>query len=319
MEDKIGGIHHVTAIAGDPQRNVDFYVNVLGLQLVKLTVNFDDPGTYHLYYGDNTGQPGTILTFFPWPGARQGRQGPGQIATVAFSIPEGAVGYWQERLKQHGLDVDGPERRFDEEFLSFTDPDGMRLELVTESAATTGDPWEDSPVLAEHAIRGFSGVTLWEKEYERTAELLVETLGFGGGDDQAGRYRFQTNSSRPTTRVDVLHLPKEEYGWGGAGSVHHIAWRTADDDRQLAWQRTVAEAGLHVTPVMDRQYFRSIYFREPGGVLFEIATDPPGFLCDESPETLGTQLRLPPWLERQRAQIEASLPKLELPRSGSHG
>lgn len=319
MENKIPGIHHVTAIAGDPQRNVDFYSSVLGLRLVKLTVNFDDPGTYHLYYGDDAGQPGTILTFFPWPGARRGRLGTGQIAAIGFSIPAGALGYWQGRLEQHGLSVEGPRQRFDEEFLTFADPDGMQLELVTEPDGGKGDPWKAGPVPAEHAIRGFSGVTLWEKDYQRTADLLAETLGFDGGEDQAGRYRFETASDRPAARVDVLHLPNEEYGWGGAGSVHHIAWRTPDDEGQLTWQRTVAEAGLNVTPVMDRQYFRSIYFREPGGVLFEIATDPPGFLRDEPLEKLGTALKLPPWLERQRSQIEESLPKLELPRNGSHG
>jgi glyoxalase family protein len=320
MEDKISGIHHVTAIAGEPQRNVDFYVGVLGLRLVKQTVNFDDPGTYHLYYGDNTGQPGTILTFFPWSGASRGRLGTGQIAAIAFSIPEGALGYWQQRLAQYGLTVDGPQRRFGEEYLAFADPDGMQLELVAGPAAGNGDPWEAGPVAAEHAIRGFYGVTLWEKELGRTGDLLTETLGFRGGEeDGAGRYRFETNSGSPAARLDLVHLPNEDYGWGGAGSVHHIAWRTPDDERQRTWQRAVAEAGLHVTPVMDRQYFRSIYFREPGGVLFEIATDPPGFLRDETAENLGSELRLPPWLERQRARIEGSLPRLEVPLNGTRG
>jgi glyoxalase family protein len=319
MKDKITGIHHVTAIAGDPQRNVDFYVDVLGLRLVKQTVNFDDPGTYHLYYGDKVGQPGTILTFFPWPGARRGRLGTGQIAAVAFSIPDGALGYWQQRLGEHGLAVDGPQRRFDEEFLTFSDPDGMQLELVAEASGENGEPWDDGPVPADYSIRAFHGVTLWEKAYERSAKLLTETLGLEAGDEQGGRYRFRTNSGNPVARVDLVHLPGEEYGWGGAGGVHHIAWRTPDDERQLAWQQTVTEAGLRVTPVMDRQYFRSIYFREPGGVLFEIATDPPGFLRDEPLESLGTELKLPPWLERQRAQIEGHLPRLELRHNGTHG
>jgi len=318
MKDKIGGIHHVTAIAGDPQRNVDFYVDVLGLRLVKQTVNFDDTGTYHLYYGDKVGRPGTILTFFPWPGARRGRLGTGQIAAVAFSIPDGAIGYWRQRLEEHGLAVEGPQQRFDEEFLTFSDPDGMQLELVAEVDGEEGQPW-NGPVPVEYAIRAFYGVTLWERDHEQSAELLTKTLGFDGGEAQGDRHRFETTSGSPVARVDLVHLPTEEYGWGGAGGVHHIAWRTPDDERQLAWQRTVAEAGLHVTPVMDRQYFRSIYFREPGGVLFEIATDPPGFLRDEPLDKLGTQLKLPPWLERQRAQIERRLPTLELPLNGSRG
>lgn len=319
MREQIPGIHHVTAIAGDPQRNIDFYGNTLGLRLVKLTVNFDDPGTYHLYYGDRVGQPGTILTFFPWPGARRGRPGVGQIAVISFRVPERSVGFWQERLRQHNVNVEKPRKRLGEEFLSFSDPDGMRLELVPDAAVETDDPWEGSSVPAGHAIRGLVGVTLWEKDYEHTATLLGETLGFRCAGEEDRRYRFETITGAPVARVDLLHLPDEDYGWGGAGSVHHIAWRTPDDERQLAWQREVAGLGLNVTPVMDRQYFRSIYFREPGGVLFEIATDPPGFLCDEPLEELGTQLKLPPWLERQRPQIEGTLPRLDLPRNGSHG
>ena len=313
MSKEILGIHHVTAIAGDPQRNLDFYAEVLGMRLVKLTVNFDDPGTYHFYYGDEVGGPGTILTFFPWAGARRGRPGNGQVAVTSFSIPEGAVGYWEERLQRHGVSLGEPSRRFDEEALVLLDPDGMQLELVAHPDAQRDAPWEGGPVPTEYAIRGLHGVSMWEDSVERTAELLTETLGFRRLGETGQRYRFQAGSDGPGRLVDVIHLPNGERGQGGAGTVHHVAWRTPNDEEQTAWQREVSNLGLRVSPVMDRQYFRSIYFREPGGVLFEIATDPPGFTYDEAPEHLGQTLRLPPWLEPQRAEIQQILPKLNLP------
>jgi len=309
---KIPGIHHVTAIAGDPQRNVDFYTGLLGLRLVKLTVNFDDPGTYHLYYGDEAGRPGTILTFFPWPGARRGRRGNGQVATVSFSIPQGAMGYWQAQLKRHGVATGQPKSRFDEEALAFSDPDGLLLELVAHPAAESHAPWQEGPLPAARAIRGLHSVTLWSS-HERTAALLAETLGFRPLPDAAGRSRFAATPDGPGALVDVIHRPDGEPGSGGAGTVHHVAWRTPDGAQQLAWRQTIGEQGLHVTPVMDRRYFHSIYFREPGGVLFEIATDPPGFTLDEPQAQLGTQLKLPPWLESRRAGIEQRLPPLDLP------
>jgi glyoxalase family protein len=306
------GIHHVTAIASDPQRNFDFYSDVLGLRLVKLTVNFDDPGTYHFYYGDEMGRPGTILTFFPWPGARRGRRGNGQVAVTSFSIPEGTIGYWQERLGRYGITIGQTAQRFDEEALSFVDPDGLHLQLVTQPDAHSWTPWEGGPVPSAYAIRGFHSVTLWEHDYERTAELLTTALGFRLIEEQGQRLRFAAASDDPGTVVDVVHRPDEAPGLGGAGTVHHVAWRTRDDEEQLAWRREIAELGLRVTPVMDRQYFHSIYFREPGGVLFEIATDPPGFSLDEAPEELGQHLKLPPWLESRRAEIEELLPELRL-------
>lgn len=312
MSQEILGIHHVTAIASDPQRNVDFYTGILGLRLVKLTVNFDDPGTYHLYYGDEAGHPGTILTFFPWPGARRGRRDNGQVAITSFSIPEGAVGYWQEHLKQHGISVGEPSGRFDEEALAFLDPDGMQLELVAHPEAQTHTPWGAGPVPTEYAIRGFHSVTLWERSYEPTAALLTETLGFRLVREAGQRFRFRAASDDPGVLVDVIHRPNGESARGGAGTVHHVAWRTPDDEHQLAWRQQIASLGIYVTPVMDRQYFHSIYFREPGGVLFEIATDPPGFTLDESLERLGQRLKLPPWLEPQRAEIEQTLPELHL-------
>ncbi len=317
MGKEIPGIHHVTAIASDPQRNVDFYTGVLGLRLVKLTVNFDDPTTYHLYYGDKAGQPGTILTFFPWPGARRGRRGTGQVAVTSFSVPEGSLPYWEERLRHHGIAVDQRQKRFDEEALAFFDPDWLQLELVAHAGAEALASWEAGPVLPESAIRGFYGVTLWEKDPEATVELLTGTLGFRLQGESGPRYRFRAASPGPGGAVDLLHLPEGERGWDGAGIVHHVAWRTPGDDQQKAWRQDLAGLGLRVTPVMDRQYFRSIYFREPGGVLFEIATDPPGFTRDEPLEALGTRLKLPPWLERRREDLEAALPKLVLPGNGS--
>jgi glyoxalase family protein len=310
MTKMIPGIHHVTAIASDPQRNLDFYTGVLGLRLVKLTVNFDDPGTYHFYFGDQIGSPGTILTFFPWPGARRGGWGNGQVAVTSFSIPEGATAYWKKRLKEQGVSFGEPQRRFDEQALVLLDPDGLQLELVAHAGAQAHIPWEDGPVPAAYAIRGFHSVTLWEQDYERTAELLTGTLGLRLVQELGKRYRFAAASDDPGTLVDVIHRPQENPGWSGAGTVHHIAWRTPNDKEQLAWQQEIADLGLRVTPVMDRQYFHSIYFREAGGVLFEIATDPPGFTLDETPEELGRHLKLPPWLEPRRAEIERTLPQL---------
>jgi glyoxalase family protein len=313
MTGEISGIHHVTAIASDPQRNLDFYTDVLGLRLVKLTVNFDDPGTYHFYFGDGIGRPGTILTFFPWPGARRGRRGNGQVAVTSFSIPEGSVGYWEERLKRHDISVGEPSRRFDEEALVFLDPDGMQLELVPHPGAGGNTLWVGSPVPSEHAIQGFHGVTMWEENVERTVELLTETLGFHLQAEAGQRLRFNAASDGPGALVDVIHRPHGEPGRGGAGTVHHVAWRTPNDEEQTAWQAEIAGRGYRVSPVMDRHYFHSIYFREPGGVLFEIATDPPGFTLDEPQDGLGQDLKLPPWLEPQRSQIEEMLPRLHLP------
>jgi glyoxalase family protein len=310
---EIPGIHHVTAIASDPQRNLDFYTAVLGLRLVKLTVNFDDPATYHLYYGDELGHPGTILTFFPWPGARRARPGNGQVAVVSFAVPEGSLGYWQGRLQQQGVAVGELSRRFEEEALVFLDPDGLQLELVAHPAAQVRAAWAGGPVPPDYALRGFYSVTLWEESLDRTAELLTETLGFRSVQAAGSRYRFTANSDGLGKLVDIIHRPHGESGSGGAGSVHHVAWRTANDEEQLGWQQVIAGLKLYVTPVMDRQYFHSIYFREPGGVLFEIATDPPGFTWDEAPEELGSHLKLPPWLEPQRTQIESLLPALRLP------
>lgn len=312
MAEPLMGIHHVTAIASDPQRNLDFYTGKLGLRLVKLTVNFDDPGTYHFYFGDELGTPGTILTFFPWPGARAGRAGTGQIGATAFSVPVNSLGFWRDHLAR--LDIDStPETRFDQEVLVFADPDGMALELVGDSAVDSVPGWEGGPIPAEHAIRGFHSVTLWEADANVTDTILQNGLGFAAIDEAGERTRYHIAEPGIGMRVDVLHLPDTAPARGGAGTVHHVAWRTTDRDTQQEWQARVSARGLHVTDILDRQYFTSIYFREPGGVLFEIATDPPGFTFDETPESLGTSLRLPPWYEKQRPVIEQVLPKLQLP------
>ena len=319
MNKQIPGIHHVTAIASDPQRNVDFYTNTLGLRLVKLTVNFDDPSTYHLYFGDEQGSPGTLLTFFPWPGAARGRRGTGQVAATSFAVPEGALDYWEDRLRQRDAAFLKRQRRFDEEVLSFLDPDWMQLELVTRPGAEAGAPWEEGGIPFDYAIRGFDGVTLWEEDLTSTLDLLTGTMGFKQVGEEGPRIRLRAASDGNGALVDLLHLPGQERGWDGAGTVHHVAWRTPNDAEQLAWREEIATRGLRVTQVVDRQYFRSIYFREPGGVLFEIATDPPGMGWDEPVEALGTRLRLPSWLEPQRAAVEAALPALVLPGNGRDG
>lgn len=312
MIPRILGIHHVTAIAGDPQQNVRFYTETLGLRLVKLTVNFDDPGTYHLYYGDGLGRPGTIMTFFPWPGAPRGVVGLGQVAVTAFSVPPASLDFWRRRLEASDIASRGPHRRDDDRVLEFEDPDGLPLELVA-GAADVRPGWDGGPVAADYAIRGFHSVTLAGRPprpaSERTLTFLHGPMGFRVVADGEERVRYAMGGGEPGALADVLltALPR---GRLAAGTVHHVAWRTPDDTQQAAWRERLAAAGLDVTPVRDRQYFRSIYFREPGGVLFEIATDPPGFATDEPVEDLGARLRLPPWLESRREMIERSLPPL---------
>jgi glyoxalase family protein len=315
MTQPIAGIHHITALATDPKTNLAFYTEVLGLRLVKKTVNFDDPGTYHLYYGDETGRPGSILTFFPWPLARRGSRGAGQATVTAFSVPEGSLGWWAERLAAHGVVHERPERRFDEEVLTFLDPDGLKLELVAHAGAADLEPWRGAGIPEAFALRGFHSVALGEAALEPTAELLTEGLGLIRTAEAGDRYRFETretaDGTAAGTRVDVLHIPGVSFGRIAAGTVHHVAWRMADDEDQRAWRERLLGRGLHLTTVLDRQYFHSVYFREPGGVLFELATDPPGFAIDEPTAELGRELKLPPWLEPRRPEIEAALPDLE--------
>jgi glyoxalase family protein len=314
MNGKIPGLHHVTAIATDPQRNLDFYVGLLGLRFVKRTVNFDDPGTYHFYFGDNRGTPGTILTFFPWPGARRGTRGTVQVETTAFAISSDSIAYWLERLKQHHVAAEKTSPRFGEEVVRFVDPDGLLIELIASESQGKADPWPDSPVAAAHAVRGFHSVSAALEGYERTARLITETFGYRLADQSGNRFRFLSADDSASGRIiDLLCQPDMAMGRVAAGSVHHIAFRAKDEAEQLRWRKRLVDLGYNVTPVIDRTYFHSIYFREPGGVLFEIATDPPGFALDEKVEELGTHLRLPSWMESARTQIEEILPPIHVP------
>ncbi len=313
MRQPTQGIHHITALASNPQWNVDFYTQVLGQRLVKTTVNFDDPGTYHLYYGDQVGSPGTIMTFFPWPHARRGVTGNGEVAVTAYAIAPESVAYWQERLAEHGVPLSEPETRFGQTVIPLADPDGTRLELIIQPDVEVPSHWEDGPVPAEHALRGFHGVTIWVSQSEQTAELLTQTLGYQFVGQEGLRQRYRSAGQGVGQFVDLLVRLNQPRGRMGAGSVHHVAFRTGDDDEQREWQHEVAKSGYGVTEVRDRQYFHSIYFREPSGVLFEIATDPPGFTLDEPVAELGQGLKLPPWLEPQRAMITQKLPSIQIP------
>ena len=307
------GIHHVTAIASDPQRNLDFYSGLLGLRFVKRTVNFDDPSTYHFYFGDEQGTPGTILTFFPWPGARRGRVGIGQVGATAFAVPLGSLAAWRERLNSHDVRTIDGGIRFGEEVLGFEDPDGLPLELIATDWASDGPAWEQGPVSGAMAIRGFHSVTLWQRNESPTAEVLAGPLAFTPGGSEGSRHRYTAAAPGIGGIVDILVSPDGVPGLSGAGTVHHVAWRASDDASQLDLRQRVHGAGLHPTPVIDRHYFHSVYFREPGGVLFEIATDNPGFAIDEPLDHLGERLMLPHQYEEDRAALEAILPKLVLP------
>jgi catechol 2,3-dioxygenase-like lactoylglutathione lyase family enzyme len=312
-------IHHVTAIAREPQRNLDFYAGTLGMRLVKLTINYDDPGTYHLYYGDDLGRPGSLLTFFPWTGGRPGRQGTGQTNGVGFAVPPAALGFWIERLLLRGVKYEGPTRRFDEQVLAFADPDGLLLELIATPRVNQVEGWRDGPVPAEHAVRGVHAVTIWEDGDAGSADFLTRTMGFRAKGEEGNRLRFESGQDGLGTVVDLRRAPGFWRGTDGVGTVHHVAFRAADDAEQKARHEELQRLGVGVTDVRDRQYFRSIYFREPGGVLFEIATDGPGFTVDEGPAELGTTLKLPPQYESMRQRLEQSLPPLRLPHAEAMG
>ena len=308
----IQGLHHITAVASNPQSNVDFYHHILGQRLVKKTVNFDDPGTYHLYYGDEVGTPGTIMTYFPWQRMQRGQKGNGETAAVAYAIRPESVSYWQDRLKSKGITQGEMTTRFGAKVLTFTDPDGLVLELITSDTPATLRHWHEGPIPQAHALRGFHSVTLWLDVVEPTAVILTDHMDYQFVGQEDNRYRYQGASNDIGLYVDILHRPGQPRGRFGAGSIHHIAFRTVDDAEQLEYLQRLRQAGLRVTPVQDRQYFHSIYFRTPGGVLFEVATDAPGFPYDEPVAELGTHLKLPAWLEPQRAQIEQILPHFEL-------
>ena len=308
------GIHHVTGIASDPQKNLDFYSGVLGMRLVKRTVNFDDPTTYHFYFADAEGTPGTILTFFPWPGSRRGRQGAGQVAVTSFSILPGAIGFWIERFIRYRVEFEHPKTRFDgERVITFKDPDGFMGELVAHPGAEArkGGSLVIPP---EHSIRGIYSVTLWQESCDLTGKLLVDDLGFTAVREQASIFRYAAGErDSGGSIVDLRQVPGLWAGSMGAGVVHHVAFRAPDGAAQLKVRNELVAKGFNVTPQIDRDYFHSIYFREPGGVLFEIATDPPGFTVDEPLDKLGQSLKLPEWLEPRRFEIEALLPNIRSP------
>lgn len=312
MESKVLGLHHVTAISSDPQRTIDFYTQILGLRLVKLTVNFDDPSSYHLYFGDEQGSPGTILTFFAWPGQPAGRKGTGQLTSTSFSVPKNSLEFWRKRLASNGIGSRESGRPFGDSVLSFLDIDGQGLELV-ESVDDVRTGWRSGPVPEDHAVKGFHGVTLSEENLERTESILVDTLGFHLKKEEDDRFRYEVGNGTGGTIVDVLSTPGSEHGFVSVGTVHHVAFRAANDDHQKQLRQEILKTSIHVTQVIDRLYFHSIYFREPGGVLFEVATDPPGFAIDERIDRLGSGLMLPPWLESSRASVQMSLPSLNLP------
>jgi glyoxalase family protein len=305
----LGRLHHVTAIAGDPARNVAFYEGLLGLRLVKQTVNFDDPSVHHLYYGDFTGSPGSILTFFPYAGARAGRHGVGQAEEIAFAVPPGSLGFWRDRLAAHGVAHES-STRFGREVLSFKDHDGLMLEFVESEEAGQFQGLASEGIPAEHAVRGFDGVTLWLADVAPTAALLKDVLGYQSAAEE-GAYTRLTHPGAGLGRHVTLRAAGGFWsGAMGAGVVHHVAFRAADDAAQAASTQVLRGRGIAVTPQQDRNYFRSTYFREPGGVLFEIATDDPGFAVDEPVQSLGATLKLPARYEAHRAAIEAGLPRL---------
>ena len=307
---QVHGIHHVTAICGDAQENLDFYTGVLGLRLVKRSVNQDAPDTYHLFYADAEGHPGTDMTFFPWPGMPPGRKGAGLAVEVGFAVPEGSLAFWAERLAGAGAEVGGRVSRFGETALRLRDPHGLELALTETAEPREFAPWAQSPVPERHQIRGFHAVRLWEWNLGVTGPFLEQALGCERVGEEGGWHRFGADGGGSGRWVEVRELPAERRGAWGVGSVHHVAFQVADDEEQLAVRQRVAAAGAHPTPVIDRFWFRSVYFKEPGGVLFELATLGPGFSVDEDPAHLGERLILPPWLEPRRREIEAVLPPL---------
>lgn len=308
MENKILGIHHITAIAGDAKRNFNFYANILGLRFIKKTVNFDDPGTYHFYFGDETGSAGTILTFFPWgEGIPQGRRGAGMATEIGYSVPKGSLEFWVERFEKYNVIYNKPAEKFGERYLTFLDPDGLKLELTEQNTEDTRKPWETDEVKAAHATRGFHNVTLTLNSITGTAAVLTDIFGYKLVGQEGNRYRYATDAVEQASIIDLVELPAEKHGHVANGTVHHVAFRVKNDEILMHFREKVVEKNLNITPQIDRQYFHSLYFREPGGVLFEIATDNPGFTIDETLEDLGKGLKLPAQYESRRGDIEAHL------------
>ncbi|MCK7554840.1 ring-cleaving dioxygenase [Chitinophaga sedimenti] len=309
MENKILGIHHVTAIAGNAKKNLDFYTQTLGMRLVKKTVNFDDPNTYHFYYGNYAGEPGTILTFFPWEGITQGRRGPGQATETGFAVPEGSLDFWLKRLDERNVIFNKPATKFGQEYLTFLDPDGLKLELVAVPESKLITPYETTGIDGKAALGGFHHVTLTLTSIKPTVAVL-ELLGYTLQQQEVNRYRYVLEGGPNAGIIDLVEAAGEQRGHVAGGSVHHIAFRVKNKAAQLEFQEAIAKKGFNITPVLDRNYFTSVYFREPGGVLFEIATDDPGFAVDEPLDSLGQALKLPEQYEASREQIAKALPDL---------
>ena len=310
MADRILGLHHITAIAGNAKRTLEFYTKILGLRLVKKTVNFDDPGTYHFYFGDEKGTPGSILTFFPWEGIRPGNNGTGMATEIGYSVPLDSLEFWTDRFKQYKVRHDQAEEKFGEKYLSFRDPDGLKINLVAPSTPDNRTPWEIDEVNATVATKGFHSITLMLKNVTPTAKILTDILGYKLLKQDGINYRFITDAIENASIVDIIEAPGVGHGVVAAGTNHHVAFRVKDDNILMDYREKIESIGLNITPKIDRDYFYSLYFREPGGVLFELATDNPGFIKDEPLSELGTHLKLPRQYEESRTEIEKILPAL---------
>ncbi|MEP7231172.1 MAG: ring-cleaving dioxygenase [Ginsengibacter sp.] len=311
MEEKILGLHHITAIAGNAQRNYEFYTKVLGLRFVKKTVNFDDPGTYHFYYGNETGEPGTILTFFPWGNIGRGHVGTGMATEIGYSVPEGSLDFWEDRFKQHNVSYSTRGERFGEIFLPFRDPDGLNINLIIPKNSDKRKPWETAEIKKETATKGFHNVTLMLNKKDDTEKVLIDIFGYRFLSRDDNRYRYITDTVENASIIDIIESPEGKRGINAGGTNHHVAFRVKDEATQMAFREILVRDYLQVTPKINRDYFYSIYFREPGGVLFEIATENPGFTVDEPLADLGRHLKLPAQYESVRKDIEKSLPVLQ--------
>lgn len=311
MENKILGLHHITAIAGNAQRNYDFYTRVLGLRMVKKTVNFDDPETYHFYFGDGVGTPGSILTFFPWEGMRPGKTGTGMATEIGYSVPEGSFEFWEDRFQKFDIKYNFIKERFGERYLSFKDPDGLDIALFVPTEKDDRSAWETDEVKSTVALKGFHNITLTLNKIKPTADILTEVFGYRFLGQEGNRSRYTTAALTTAAVVDLLELSDGRPGLNAAGTNHHVAFRVKNDNVLMEYREKILSRGLNITPKIDRDYFFSLYFREPGGVLFELATDNPGFTIDESVENLGRSLKLPKRYESNRAEIEQVLPTLK--------
>lgn len=310
MSNNILGLHHITAIAGNAQRNFDFYTRVLGVRLVKKTVNFDDPGTYHFYYGNEVGAPGTILTFFPWEGITAGYAGTGMATEIGYSVPAGSLEFWKERFDRYRVKQGETSERFGELYLPFQDPDGLRLALTVPKVADDRKAWATTAITEQAAVKGFHGITLALRSIKGTVAVLTEIFGYKLLEQEGNRYRFITEAVANAAIVDIIEDPQGTTGQVAGGTIHHVAFRVADDNILMEFRDKILKRGFNITPKIDRNYFFSLYFREPGGVLFEIASDNPGFATDEAVAELGTGLKLPPQYEPMRGDIEKALPVL---------